>query len=68
MKWTPEVALALGAAFKRGTSIGDVARRAGVGKSTLHRWHRAALAGDTRFAPLVPLFKEMQARWLFSPW
>ena len=45
LKWTPEVALALGRAFKGGYSIGDVARKAGVGKSTLHRWHRAALAG-----------------------
>jgi transposase-like protein len=47
-KWTPETARALGAAFKRGTSIGDIARRTGVGKCTLHRWHRAALKGSVR--------------------
>ena len=66
-KWTPEIALRLGGAFKNAYSVGDAARKAGIGKSTLHRWRRAALAGDARFAALLPLFEQLEERWPF-PW
>jgi hypothetical protein len=64
-KWTPEVALRLGEALGRGCWPWDAARQANIGKSTLHRWLRAGLAGDPRFVPLVEVLDRACKR---HPW
>jgi hypothetical protein len=65
-KWNPETAFALGLALQgRFTTPGEAARRAGIGKSTLHRWIRAGQNGDPRFTCLVARLKATAERW---PW
>jgi hypothetical protein len=68
-KWPPDVALRLGAALQSGCWPFDAARRAGIGKSTLHRWLRAGLNGDPRFTELVEMFKKSWNRYTTQwPW
>ncbi len=62
----PETAFALGVAVGRGRCWTDVAKAAGVGKSTLYRWYRLGESGDARFAPLATALKaarESEAFW-----
>ncbi|MGO9466538.1 MAG: hypothetical protein ACLQVF_20545 [Isosphaeraceae bacterium] len=64
--WSPEVAFRLGLALGRGRSWTDVAKAAGVGKSTLYRWYRLGESGDARFVPLATALKaarESDAFW-----
>ena len=53
-KWPPDVALRLGAALQSGCWPFDAARRAGIGKSTLHRWLQAGFIPGEQDTPGAP--------------
>ena len=62
--WTPAVAFALGEAIGRGLALPAAARRARIGRSTLHRWVAAARAGDPEYAPLLRTGAGIRADWM----
>jgi hypothetical protein len=55
------VAFHLGEAVGRGLPLPAAAKRAKIGRSTLHRWVAAARAGYPEFTPLLMLVEPASA-------